>query len=57
MKLATNLDDGVQDDPEKIEKRKESFGSNTYPKKKPKGILVKDAQFVGKQRYKNSRIA
>jgi magnesium-transporting ATPase (P-type) len=38
--LRTNLEDGFSDSPEEIQKRKEAFGDNTYPKKKPKGFLV-----------------
>ncbi|XP_024382480.1 calcium-transporting ATPase 8, plasma membrane-type [Physcomitrium patens] len=38
-KLDTNLEDGVKDKPEEIQRRKDAYGSNTYPKKKPKGLL------------------
>ncbi|KAG0623275.1 hypothetical protein M758_3G161600 [Ceratodon purpureus] len=38
-KIGTNLEEGIKDDPEEIQKRKDAYGSNTYPKKKPKGIL------------------
>lgn len=38
--LHTNLEQGIKDDPEEVEKRKAAYGANTYPKKKPKGILV-----------------
>lgn len=38
-KLNTHLEEGIKDDPEEIQKRKDAYGSNTYPKKKPKGIL------------------
>lgn len=38
--LHTNLEQGIKDEPEEIEKRKAAYGANTYPKKKPKGILV-----------------
>jgi hypothetical protein len=38
--LRTNLEDGFSDSPEEIQKRKEAFGDNTYPKKKPKGFLT-----------------
>ena len=40
-KLSTNFEEGIKDDPEEILKRKDAYGSNTYPKKKPKGILVR----------------
>lgn len=40
-KLDTNLEDGVKDKPEEIQRRKDAYGSNTYPKKKPKGLLVR----------------
>ncbi|CAK9225427.1 unnamed protein product [Sphagnum troendelagicum] len=38
--LRTNLEDGFSDTPEEIQKRKEAFGDNTYPKKQPKGFLT-----------------
>ncbi|KAG0628831.1 hypothetical protein M758_1G055700 [Ceratodon purpureus] len=38
-KIGTSLDEGIKDDPEEIQERKDAYGSNTYPKKKPKGIL------------------
>jgi hypothetical protein len=34
------LEDGFSDSLEEIQKRKEAFGDNTYPKKQPKGFLV-----------------
>jgi len=40
-KLHTNLEEGINDNPEEIQKRKDAYGSNTYPKKKPKGIWVR----------------
>jgi len=40
-KLHTNLEEGVKDDPAEIQKRKDAYGPNTYPKKKSKGILVR----------------
>lgn len=38
--LHTNLEQGIKDETEEIEKRKAAYGANTYPKTKPKGILV-----------------
>ncbi|KAG0598154.1 hypothetical protein M758_12G050700 [Ceratodon purpureus] len=37
-KLGVDLEEGVKDGPEEIQKRKEAYGANTYPKKKAKGI-------------------
>ena len=39
-KLGVDLEEGVKDGPEEIQKRKEAYGANTYPKKKAKGIWV-----------------
>jgi hypothetical protein len=38
--LNTNLEDGIKDSPEELQKRKDAYGDNTYPKKRPKGFLV-----------------
>ncbi len=38
--LNTNLEEGVEDSPEELQKRKDAYGDNTYPRKRPKGFLV-----------------
>jgi hypothetical protein len=38
--LNTSLEDGIRDSPEELQKRKDAYGDNTYPKKRPKGFLV-----------------
>lgn len=37
--LGTNVEKGIADDFQEIEKRRRAFGSNTYPKKPPRGFL------------------
>ncbi|CAM6053706.1 unnamed protein product [Sphagnum tenellum] len=38
--LNTNLEEGVEDSPEELQKRKDAYGDNTYPRKRPKGFLT-----------------
>lgn len=38
--LKTNLDKGINGDEEELVKRKNAFGSNTYPKKKGRSFWV-----------------
>ncbi|KAH8960841.1 hypothetical protein BDL97_05G018100 [Sphagnum fallax] len=38
--LNTSLEDGIRDSPEELQKRKDAYGDNTYPKKRPKGFLT-----------------
>ncbi|KAJ3673868.1 hypothetical protein LUZ60_005860 [Juncus effusus] len=39
VKLASNAENGISNDPDEINQRKITFGTNTYPKKKPKGFF------------------
>ncbi|KAJ3702765.1 hypothetical protein LUZ61_006470 [Rhynchospora tenuis] len=39
-KLKSDSNNGISSDNEEIRARKEAFGTNTYPKKKPKGFFV-----------------
>ncbi|KAJ7534349.1 hypothetical protein O6H91_13G092300 [Diphasiastrum complanatum] len=39
-RLSVDLEKGIKDDPEELERRKNAFGSNTYPKKPNKNFFV-----------------
>ncbi|THF99872.1 hypothetical protein TEA_021102 [Camellia sinensis var. sinensis] len=43
--LKTNVEKGIHGDDDDLLKRKNAFGSNTYPRKKGRSFLVYDAKF------------
>ncbi|KAJ7555678.1 hypothetical protein O6H91_05G050200 [Diphasiastrum complanatum] len=38
--LRTDLEKGIDDDPEELQRRKLAYGENTYPRKSPKNFLI-----------------